>query len=63
MAAGARWELTSALNAELNGVIPDPPNKELDFSIQYILEVDLEYPCDIHDRKGDYLLASKLMEI
>ena len=63
MAAQARWELACAVNAVLNGVIPDPPIVEIDFSMQYILEVDLEYPREIHDRDNDYPLAPELMEI
>ena len=41
MAARARRELARAVNAELNGVIPDRPIEKIDFSMQYILEVDL----------------------
>ena len=63
MAARARLRLARAVNAEHNGVLPDPPIEEINFSMQYILEVDLEYPREIHDRDDDYPLASKLMEI
>ena len=63
MAARARRELARAINAELHGVLPDPPIEEIDFLMQYILEVDLEYPREIHDRDDDYPLAPELMEI
>ena len=63
MAARARRELARAVNAELNGVLPYPPIEEIDFSMQYILEVDLEYSREIHDRDDDYPLAPELMEI
>ena len=63
MVAWARRELARAVNAELNGVIPDPPIEEIDFSMHYILEDDLEYPRDIHDRDDDYPLAPELIEI
>ena len=63
MAARARRELARAVNAELNGDLPDPPIEEIDFSMQYILEVDLEYSREIHDRDDDYPLAPELMEI
>ena len=63
MVARARRELARAVNAELNGVILDPPIEEIDFSMQYILEVDLKYPREIHDRDDDYPLAPELMEI
>ena len=63
MAARGRRELARAVNAELNGDLPDPPIEEIDSSMQYILEVDLEYPREIHDRDDDYPLDPKLMEI
>ena len=64
MVARARRELAQSVNAELNDVIPDPPIEKIDFSTQYILEVYLEYPREIHDRDDDdYPLASELMEI
>lgn len=63
MAAQARWELARAVNAEINGVILDPPIVEIDFLMQYILEVDLEYPREIYNRDDDAPLASQLMEI
>ena len=31
--------------------------------MQYILKVDLEYPCIIYDRTDDYPLVSELIEI
>ena len=62
MAARARRELARAVNAELNGVIPDLFIEEIDFSMQYILEVDLEYPRKIHDR-DNYSLAPEVMVI
>ena len=57
MAARTRRELARAVNAELNSVIPDPPIEEINVSMQYILEVDLDYPREIHDRDDDYPLA------
>ena len=63
MAARARRELARAVNAELNGVLFDLPIEETDFSMQYILEVDLEYPREIHDRDDDYPLTTELIEI
>ena len=57
MAARARRELANAVNAELNGVLSDPPIKEINFPMHYILEVDLEYPREIQDRDDDYSLA------
>ena len=63
MAARARRELAHAVNVELNGEIPDPPIEEIDFSMQYILEVDLEFPREIHDRDDDYPLAPEVLEI
>ena len=51
------------MNAKLNGVISDPTIEEIDFSMQYILEVDLEYPREIHDRDDDYPLAPEFIEI
>ena len=63
MVARARRELARAVNAELNGVLYDPPIKDINFSMQYILEVDLEYPREIHDRDDDYPLAPELVEI
>ena len=63
MVARARRELARAVNAELNGVIPDPPIEEIDFSMQYILVVDLVYPREIYDRDDDYPLAPELVEI
>ena len=63
MSARACRELARAVNAELNGVLPDPPIEEIDFSMQYILKVDLEYPREIHDRDDDYPLAPEVMEI
>ena len=62
MAARARLKLACAVNAELNGVIPEQPIEEIDFSMQYILEVDMEYPREIHDRDDDYPFAPELME-
>ena len=63
MAPRARRELPRAVNAKLTGVLPDPPIKKIDFSMQYILEVGMEYPREIHDRDDDYPLAPELMEI
>ena len=63
MGARARRELARAVNAELNNVLPNPPIEEIDFSMQYILEVDLEYPGEIHDREDDYPYAPERMEI
>ena len=63
MAARARRELARAVNAEIYGVLSDPPIEEIYFSMQYIPEVDLEYPREIHDRDDDYPLALELMEI
>ena len=61
MAARARRELARAVNVGLNGVLPDPPIGEIDFSMQYILKVDLEYPREIYDLDDDYPLAPKAM--
>ena len=63
MAAQARQDLLPAVNAEMNGVIPDPPVKEIDYSAAYILEVDLEYFHELHDSDDEYPLASYVMEI
>ena len=63
MAARAGRELARAVNTESNNVIPNTPIEEFDFSTQYILEVVLEYPREIHDCDDDYPLAPELMEI
>ena len=44
MVARARRELARAENAKLNGVLPDPQIEEINFSMLYILEVDVEDP-------------------
>ena len=63
MAARACRELACAVNADLNGVIPYPPIEKIDFSMQYILKIDMEYPREIHDCYDKYPFALKLIEI
>ena len=59
MAALAIRELARAVNAELIGVISNPLINKINFSMQYILEVNIEYPREILDRDDDYRLAPK----
>ena len=63
MAARACWKLARAINAKQNGLNPDPPNEEIEFSMQYTLEVDLEYNRKIYDFDDDFPLALELMQI
>lgn len=63
MAATARRELVRAVNAEINGLIADPPVEKIDFSTEYILEVDSQYPRELHDRENDYPLPPEVMKI
>ena len=57
-------EMRRVLIADLNGVVPDQPARtDITMDTAYILEVDLEYPDDIHKRDNDYPLAPEVMEI
>ena len=52
------------LIADLIGVVPDRSARtDIKMDKAYILEVDLEYPEDIHKRDDDYPLAPEVMEI
>ena len=63
MAARARREIARAVNAEVNGVIPDLPMEMIDVSMQYILEVEFEYPREIQERDNDFQFALELLEL
>ena len=57
-------EMRRVLIADLNGVIQDPPARtDIKLDTAYILEMDLEYPDNIHKHDDDYPLAPEVMEI
>lgn len=63
MAARAYCELICAVNAGMDGVIPDPPVEEINFSTANVLEIDLEYSRILHVRDDDYTLAPDMIKI
>ena len=60
MATRYAMEMRRVLIADINGAVPDPPARtDITLDTAYILEVDLEYPDDIHKRDDDYYSRRK----